>query len=44
MSRMTLSGEETKRWLLRSRNNYWEVAYNRNSKFDERGTMIEMNG
>jgi uncharacterized glyoxalase superfamily protein PhnB len=25
-------------------NNYWEVAFNPNSRFDERGTMIEMNG
>lgn len=25
-------------------NNYWEVAFNPNSIFDERGTMIEMNG
>lgn len=25
-------------------NNYWEIAYNPNSVFDERGAMIEMNG
>lgn len=25
-------------------NNFWEVAYNPNSVFDERGAMIEMNG
>ncbi|WP_409290531.1 VOC family protein [Peribacillus sp. SCS-37] len=25
-------------------NNYWEVAYNPNSIFDERGAMVEMNG
>lgn len=30
--------------FLDPENNYWEVAYNPNSKFDERGTMIEMNG
>jgi predicted lactoylglutathione lyase len=30
--------------FLDPENNYWEVAYNPNSKFDERGSMIEMNG
>lgn len=30
--------------FLDPENNYWEVAFNPNSKFDERGTMIEMNG
>jgi uncharacterized protein len=30
--------------FLDPENNYWEVAFNPNSIFDERGAMIEMNG
>jgi uncharacterized glyoxalase superfamily protein PhnB len=30
--------------FLDPENNCWEVAYNPNSKFDDRGAMIEMNG
>lgn len=30
--------------FLDPENNYWEVAYNPNSVFDERGAMIEMHG
>jgi predicted lactoylglutathione lyase len=30
--------------FLDPENNLWEIAYNPNSKFDERGAMIEMNG
>lgn len=29
--------------FLDPENNFWEVAYNPNSVFDERGAMIEMN-
>lgn len=30
--------------FLDPENNYWEVAFNPNSIFDERGAMIDMNG